>query len=79
LFAAIFKKHASITMSVENTEKGVRVKETSDDPLVVALIQAHAEVVSQFVARGFEEAHRNHAVPPAAKVEPVPSSETRKE
>ena len=57
LFAAIFQRHASIKMSVENTDKGVRVKETSDDPLVVALIQAHADVVSQFVARGFDEAH----------------------
>jgi predicted methyltransferase len=79
LFAAIFQRHASIKMTVEATDKGVRVKETSDDPLVVALIQAHADVVSQFVAHGFEEAHRNHAVPPAAKVKPVPSSETSKE
>lgn len=79
LFSAIFQRHASIQMSVENTEKGVRVKETSDDPVTVALIQAHAEVVSQFVARGFEEAHRNHAVPSAAKVKPVSSSETSKE
>ena len=79
LFAAIFQRHASIKMSVENTDKGVRVKETSDDPLVVALIQAHADVVSQFVARGFEEAHRNHPVPPAAKVKPLPSSEASKE
>jgi len=67
LFAAIFSKHASITMSVENTDKGVRVKETSDDSTVVALIQAHANVVSQFVARGFEEAHVKHRVPSAAR------------
>lgn len=67
LFAAIFKKHASITMTVENTKQGVMVRETSEEPGVVALIQAHAEVVSQFVARGFAEAHKNHAVPaPAA-------------
>ena len=75
LFVAIFRKHASITMSVENTEKGVRVNETSDDPTVVALIQAHAEVVSKFVAHGFEEAHRNHPVPPAATAKLVPSPE----
>ena len=79
LFAAIFRRHASIKMSVENTDKGVRVKETSDDPTVVALIQAHANVVSQFVARGFEEAHVNHRVPPAAMAKPVPSSEATKE
>jgi hypothetical protein len=60
---------------VENTEKGVCVTETSDDPTVVVLIQAHAEVVSKFVAHGFEEAHQNHTVPPAAKANLVPSSE----
>jgi ubiquinone/menaquinone biosynthesis C-methylase UbiE len=79
LFAAIFRRHASIKMSVENTDKGVRVKETSDNPTVVALIQAHANVVSQFVARGFEEAHVNHRVPPAAMEKPLPSSEATKE
>ena len=66
LFAEIFRHHASIELEVENTERGVRVVETSDDPAVVALIQAHAAVVSQFVARGLDEAHRNHAVPAAA-------------
>jgi ubiquinone/menaquinone biosynthesis C-methylase UbiE/intracellular sulfur oxidation DsrE/DsrF family protein len=70
LFVAIFKKHASIKMSVETTEKGVKVRETSDDRAVVMLIQAHAEVVSQFVARGFNEAHKNHPVPTVAPAAP---------
>ena len=70
LFVALFKKHASITMSVENTEKGVRVKETSDDRAVVPLIQAHADVVSLFVKHGFDEAHKNHAVPTVVPVGP---------
>jgi hypothetical protein len=39
------------------------VKETSDDPYVVKLIQAHAEVVSLFIKNGFDEARRNHEVP----------------
>jgi hypothetical protein len=78
LFVAIFRRHASIMMFVENTDKGVLVKETSDDPTVVALIQAHANVVSQFVARGFEEAHMDHPVPPAAVEKPLPSSEAIK-
>ena len=52
-----------IEMKFEKTDKGMKVVETSDDPYVVKLIQAHAKVVSQFVANGFEEAHRNHAVP----------------
>ena len=65
LFVAIFSKHASISITVEKTDKGIRVKETSADPAVMTLIQAHADVVSQFVAHGFEEAHKNHAVPAA--------------
>jgi SAM-dependent methyltransferase/intracellular sulfur oxidation DsrE/DsrF family protein len=63
LFVAIFEKYASIQMSVVNTEKGVKVRETSEDRSVVPLIQAHADVVSKFVAHGFDEAHRNHPVP----------------
>jgi thiosulfate dehydrogenase len=69
LFVALFRKHASIKMSVENTRNGVKVIETSDDPNVVPLIQAHADVVSRFVAHGFDEAHKNHPIPsmPAAR------------
>lgn len=63
LFAAIFSNAARIRMTVTPTEKGVRVVETSDDPFTVKLIQAHADVVSGFVTRGFPEAHQNHPVP----------------
>jgi SAM-dependent methyltransferase len=66
LFAEIFRHHASIEMVVENTEKGVHVTETSDEPAVVALIQAHAKAVSGFVEVGWEAAHWNHPVPVAA-------------
>jgi ubiquinone/menaquinone biosynthesis C-methylase UbiE/intracellular sulfur oxidation DsrE/DsrF family protein len=63
LFVAIFNNYDQIRMTVEKTEKGVKVIETSDNPAVVRLIQAHADVVSQFVAQGFDEAHKNHPVP----------------
>ena len=63
LFVALFDRHADIKMQVENTEKGVKVVETSEDSNVVPLIQAHADVVSLFVKLGFEEARREHAVP----------------
>lgn len=63
LFVAIFSNHDRIKMVVENTEKGVKVTETSNDAYTAGLIQAHAAVVSKFVKRGFEEAHENHAVP----------------
>lgn len=66
LFVAIFKKYDHIRMTVEKTEKGVKVVETSDDKAVVLLIQAHADVVSQFVAHGFDEAHKNHPAPAVA-------------
>ncbi len=71
LFVALFQNYAEITMSVENTDKGVRVRETSKDRAVVPLIQAHAEVVSLFVKHGFDEAHKNHPVPTAAPATPV--------
>ncbi len=63
LFATIFRNYQKIEMKVEKTERGVRVTETSTDPYGVLLIQAHAEVVSGFVARGFAESSKNHPVP----------------
>ena len=73
LFATIFKHHAKIEMSYEETEKGVKVSESSSDPMVAGLIKAHAEVVSLFVKNGFDEAEKNHAVPlpPVVKTELV--------
>ncbi len=63
LFAEIFKHADKIKMQHEDTDKGVRVTETSDDPYVAKLIQAHAKVVSGFVERGFAEAMKNHPAP----------------
>ncbi len=68
LFTAVFRNSQKIAMAVENTEHGVRVKETSDDAFTVQLIQAHAKVVSKFVERGFDEAQENHPVPTVALV-----------
>jgi hypothetical protein len=50
-------------MTYEKTEKGVKVKETSDDPKVVKLIQGHARVVSNFIQNGYEEVRKNHPLP----------------
>lgn len=63
LFAAIFRQADKVSMKLDKTPKGIRVVETSDDPVTVRLIQAHAKVVSAFVARGFDEAHQMHPVP----------------
>lgn len=64
LFRAVFANADRIVMKQETTARGVRVIETSADPYVAKLIQAHAEVVSAFLANGFEEMHKDHQVPP---------------
>jgi hypothetical protein len=63
LFQEVFKNADKIVMRYERTPKGVKVVETSSDPYVVKLVQAHAEVVSAFIANGRAEAMKNHAVP----------------
>ena len=63
LFRELFQHTDKITMKHEDTENGVRVIETSEDPYVAKLIKAHAKTVSGFVARGFAEAMKNHPVP----------------
>ena len=65
LFAEVFRHADKIHLKYEKTAKGVRVVETSDDPYVVKLIQAHGGVVSLFVKNGFAEARKNHEVPGA--------------
>jgi hypothetical protein len=64
LFAELFRHADAITMTIEPTQDGVRVRETSSDAWVVELIQAHAEVVSRFLANGHAEVRRNHDLPP---------------
>ena len=63
LFREVFLNADKIEMTVENTAHGVKISETSDDDYVVKLIQAHAKVVSQFLANGHEEVRSDHAVP----------------
>lgn len=63
LFAAVFEHASEIQMKTEETPKGMKVTETSANPKVVALIQAHAEVVNKFVQNGREEMHKDHPVP----------------
>ena len=63
LFRAIFEHAAAITFAHEMTPNGIKVVETSNNPYVVKLIQAHAEVLNLFIKNGHTEAMRNHAVP----------------
>lgn len=66
LFAALHEHHAEIALSIVEIDGGVRVTETSKNPEVTALIRQHAHKgVSEFVAQGFERAHRPSALPDA--------------
>jgi len=64
LFTELFKNADRIEARHELTAGGVRVVETSKDAYVVKLLQAHAEVVSAFLANGRSEMMKNHPVPP---------------
>lgn len=63
LFAEIFRNTDKIKMKLEKTKNGVKVVETSVDPYVAKLIQAHAEVVNLFLKNGRAEMRKDHAVP----------------
>lgn len=62
LFHELFRHAAKIRMELWETPAGIHVRETSDDPYVVKLIQRHAEVVSLFLKNGPTEARRNHTL-----------------
>lgn len=63
LFVEIFKHADKIKVEMSNTAKGIKVIETSDDPWVVKLVQAHAEGVSEFVKEGMPAMHKEHPLP----------------
>lgn len=63
LFAAIFDHADEITLEITDTPKGVRIRETSDAPYVIKLIQSHGAAVSGFVKEGSAAMHRQHPVP----------------
>ncbi len=64
LFAEIFAHADAVDMEIEDTERGVRVVETSDDPRVVLLIRQHARrAISEFVERGMDRAHEPTPLP----------------
>lgn len=63
LYVELFRRRERIRMRIELLEDGVRVEEVSDDPRTAALIQAHGDAVSAFVARGHEAAARPSPLP----------------
>jgi hypothetical protein len=63
LFRAVFEHASQIAFVHERTSNGIKVVETSTDPYVVKLIQAHAEVLNLFIKNGRAEMMKNHEVP----------------
>ncbi|RKT88505.1 hypothetical protein SAMN05421805_1011526 [Saccharopolyspora antimicrobica] len=65
LFAAVFAHHRQVLLQVERLADGVRVTETSKDPVAVMLLRQHAvHAVSEFVAGGVDRARRSTPLPP---------------
>ncbi len=54
VFAELFANYQKVTLTVTDTDKGVRIVESSDDPKVVALLWSHAAGVNDFVRRGHD-------------------------
>lgn len=63
LFREIFDHRDAIEIEIRDIENGVEVVETSEDEQVVALIQAHAHKVEEFVARGRAACHEETPLP----------------
>lgn len=62
-FAEIFAQKDKVRMEVTETEKGVVIEETSNDPNVVKLIQTHGVVVTGFVNSGRKAASQPYPLP----------------
>ena len=53
----LFDRPGAITTSMEVTENGIAVIQTSTDPEIVAALQVHAAEVSDMAARGMQAVH----------------------
>ncbi len=63
LFQELIKKAEKVAFDYEETDHGVKVIYTSDDPYVVLLIQEHAKLVSRFIENGMQELHKPYKIP----------------
>ena len=63
LFAALFAHRNSTALAYTNTTTGVFAKHTGSTPCGVALVKAHAAVISLFLEFGPEQAQKEHAAP----------------
>ena len=63
LFREVFAHADQIDVTITPTANGLRVIETSSDPTVAKLVQAHADVVNAFLKNGMSEMMKDHPVP----------------
>jgi hypothetical protein len=63
LFQKAFELRDHHDMNVNYTANGVEVEQNGDNECAVAILQAHAKVVSLFIERGRAETRLNHEVP----------------
>ncbi len=63
LFQELIKKAEKVAFDYEETDHGIKVVYTSDDPYVVLLIQEHAKLVSRFIENGMQELHKPYKIP----------------
>jgi len=63
IFIEIFRRHKEVRDVITDIPGGVSEDETSQNPQVVLLIRAHAQVVAGFVRQGLEATHQNTPLP----------------
>ena len=63
VFVELIKNNDKYTMDYEDTDKGVKVVYTADNPYVVMLVQEHAKLVSRFLKNGMREIHEPYELP----------------
>lgn len=70
VFHELFKHHAEIKIRLHNLSNGVEEWETSTNPQVTILIQAHTHSVAAFVREGMPAARRLSPLPPGYQSQP---------
>ena len=63
IFVELIKHAEDYDLAYEETEKGIKVTYTSDNPKVVKLVQEHARLVSRFIKNGMREIHKPYKFP----------------
>jgi hypothetical protein len=78
LFREIFAHHEEIKTEIEEIPGGVKVRQTSDNPEVTALIRQHAtRGVSEFIRDGYERVHETTPLPEADSPTPLQEADSR--